>query len=52
MQQLYPAVTAYAGPADDPAAAAPVIGPGGPGTTTGKYGGETWPERECGTAGG
>ena len=28
------AVTAYAGPADDPAAAAPVIGPGGPGTTT------------------
>ena len=27
------AVTVYAGPADDPAAAAPVIGPGGPGTT-------------------
>ena len=32
------AVTAYAGPADDPAAAAPVIGPGGPGTTNANAG--------------
>ena len=31
-------VTAYAGPADDPAAAAPVIGPGGPGTTNANAG--------------
>ena len=32
------AVTAYAGPADDPAAAAPAIGPGGPGTTNANAG--------------
>ena len=32
------AVTAYAGPADDPAAAAPVIGPGGPRTTNANAG--------------